>query len=86
MLARLRFLWLAGRGWRVRPWRSPYLRWRIETFTGMEAERIGLRDMLRFLWRYRGRLAAFVWWCGEMEHWRRLSRRRIASARSGPND
>src|SRR6266446_6098144 len=28
----LRFLWNATRGNRLRPWRSPYLRWRLETY------------------------------------------------------
>lgn len=86
MLPRLRFLWLAGRGWRLRPWRSPYLRWRVETFTGIEAERVGAREMLRVIWRYRGRLLAFLWWCGSMERWRRLSRHPVQSAHAGPND
>ncbi len=33
----LRFLWRATRGYRLRPWRSPYLRWRIETYWGTPA-------------------------------------------------
>ena len=28
------FLWRATRGHRLQPWRSPYLRWRVETYTG----------------------------------------------------
>ena len=27
------------RGYRLRPWRSPYLRWRIETYWGLHADR-----------------------------------------------
>ena len=35
------FLWKSTRGYRLRPWDSPYLRWRIETYWGLHAERIG---------------------------------------------
>jgi hypothetical protein len=55
----LRFLWIASRGFRLRPWESPYLRWRIETFSGVAAESITARTFFRFLsteksafWRY----------------------------------
>ena len=44
MLAALRFLWVAAAGYRLRPWRSPYLRWRMETYAGLHAEQIGFRD------------------------------------------
>lgn len=86
MLAGMRFLWRATRGYRLCPWRSPYLRWRIETFTGLDAEKVRLRDFLRFLWQYRQRFAAFLWWCGEMDRWRRLSRHPAQSAKVGPSD
>ena len=36
----IRFLWIASRGYRLRPWDSPYLRWRIETYAGIPAESI----------------------------------------------
>lgn len=65
--AALRFLWVASRGYRLRPWRSPYLRWRIETFSGIPAEAIGFGAFWSFLWRERGRLLRFLKWVGEME-------------------
>ena len=67
MRSALRFLWVATRGHRLRPWRSPYLRWRIETYAGGRAERIGFREFWRFLWRERRRLRAFLKWVKEME-------------------
>ncbi len=67
MGAALRFLWTASRGYRLRPWRSPYLRWRIETFSGMKAEEIGFGQFWRFLWRERHRLWHFLKWVEEME-------------------
>ena len=36
----LRFLWRATRGYRLSPWRSPYLRWRMETYWGVPATEI----------------------------------------------
>jgi hypothetical protein len=62
----LRFLWLAARGFRLRPWRSPYLRWRIETYWGIPAEAIGAREFWRFLWVRRGELLRFLVWVRRM--------------------
>ncbi len=62
----LRFLWQAARGYRLRPWRSPYLRWRIETYSGMEADSIGPGRFLRFAWSERRRLAAYLAWAVAM--------------------
>ena len=42
----IRFLWNATRGDRLRPWRSPYLRWRLETYSGKRAESVRLADFL----------------------------------------
>ena len=47
---------------RLRPWRSPYLRWRIETYSGMHAEAIGFRDFWRFTWHSRRELARYLRW------------------------
>ena len=44
MFSGLRFLWNATRGHRLRPWRSEYLRWRLETFTGKHADDVRARD------------------------------------------
>jgi hypothetical protein len=66
MLAPLRFLWNATRGSRLRPWRSPYMRWRIETFSGMHAEALTGWDVVRFTWRERRQLLQFLRWTGEM--------------------
>jgi hypothetical protein len=69
-----RFLWTATSGYRLRPWRSPYLRWRIETYSGLHAEDIGFADFWRFLWRERGRLVRFLGWTGEMRSWAETKR------------
>ena len=43
-------LWRLTRGYRLRPWRSPYLRWRMETYWGMPADRIGFAEFWKFAW------------------------------------
>jgi len=63
----LRFLWRATRGHRLRPWRSPYLRWRIETFWGTPADQIGFGDFWRFAWRQRRDLIRFLDWVERMD-------------------
>ena len=63
----IRFLWNATRGHRLRPWRSEYLRWRLETYSGLHAETIGPRDFLRFLLGERGQLLKFMRWLSEMK-------------------
>ena len=66
MFAAMRFIWNATRGSRLRPWRSPYIRWRIETYSGMHAETLTGRDVLRFTWRERRQLLRFLRWTSEM--------------------
>ena len=61
----LRFFWNATRGHRLAPWRSPYLRWRMETFFGPQAAPQGAGVFFRLLWRERERLAEFVRWSEE---------------------
>ncbi len=62
----LRFVWLATRGYRLAPWRSPYLRWRIETYSGLPAEQIGFREFRRFCWDHRGDLLRYLGWVRRM--------------------
>lgn len=63
----LRFLWEASRGYRLRPWRSPYLRWRIETYWGLHAEQITFGDFWRFTWQRRRDLLRFLRWVERMQ-------------------
>lgn len=60
------FLWKASRGYRLRPWASPYLRWRMETYWGMHAETITFAEFWRFLWQHRGEMWRFLRWAGRM--------------------
>jgi hypothetical protein len=65
----LRFLWNSTRGHRIAPWRSPYLLWRIETFTGVKMTQIGFLEFWEFLWTERQSLWRFLKWTGEMDHY-----------------
>lgn len=65
MVRMLRYYWKTSRGYRLRPWKSPYLRWRMETFFGPEAEPVGPSRFLFLLWRERRRLREFLVWTDE---------------------
>ncbi len=62
----LRFVWIALRGYRLRPWQSPYLRWRIETYSGIPAESITAKSFFRFLWLERTSLWQYLLWVRRM--------------------
>ncbi|MGA2001413.1 MAG: hypothetical protein ABSG52_15600 [Terriglobales bacterium] len=67
----LRFLWNATRGHHLAPWRSPYLRWRIETYTGVMMKDIGFLEFFEFTWKERAELFRFLQWTAEMERYAR---------------
>ncbi len=58
----LRFLELATRGYRLRPWASPYMRWRVETYAGIPAESITASIFFRFVWAERKSLWSYLLW------------------------
>ncbi len=62
----LRFLWVATRGYRLRPWASPYLRWRIETYSGIPADSINSRSFFRFIRIERASLWQYARWIRRM--------------------
>jgi len=66
MLEGARFLWTATRGHRLRPWRSEFLKWRLETYTGKHAEEVGARDFWKFVVSERGQGVRFLGWLSEM--------------------
>lgn len=74
MLAPLRFIWNATRGHRLAPWRSDYLRWRVETYSGKRAETLTTRDFFGFVWASRWELLSFLVWTGSLE---RETRKRV---------
>jgi hypothetical protein len=74
MLSALRYYWVAAKGYRLRPWKSPYIRWRMETFFGEEAaghDGLDAGTFFRLLWRERAQLNRFLRW---VDHYRREQR------------
>jgi hypothetical protein len=65
MLTALRYYWITAKGYRFRPWKSPYLRWRLETFFGPEAAELDARRFFGLLWRERRRMRRFLRWADE---------------------
>ena len=74
MFEPVRFLWNATRGNRLTPWRSEYLRWRVETYSGKRAETLTAGDIFGFMWTSRWELLNFLGWTGRMN---REARRRV---------
>jgi hypothetical protein len=60
------FLWSACRGYRLCPWKSPYLRWRVETYSGISAEKIDFKTFIEFTRRRRQELIRFLCWANHM--------------------
>jgi hypothetical protein len=67
LFAPLRFIWNATRGNRLTPWRSEYLRWRVETYSGQKAETLTARKIFKFLWDSKWELLSFLVWTGQLE-------------------
>ena len=67
MFYAVRYYWRTAKGYRLRPWASPYLRWRLETFFGVHAETVTAGEFFRLSWRERRRLIAFLRWAEELE-------------------
>jgi hypothetical protein len=63
----LHMAWRLARGYRLRPWQSPYLRWRIETYSGIHASQIDFRTFWKFVWRHRADLARYLRWADREE-------------------
>jgi len=63
----LRAMWRLSKGYRLCPWRSPYLRWRIETYCGLHADGISPGAFWGFTWRKRRELMRFLRWADKMD-------------------
>jgi hypothetical protein len=75
MFKTLHYYWNAARGYRLNPWKSPYLRWRFETFLGKEGANLTPSKFFHLAWKYRDHMERFVDWAAER---RRFHRRRHA--------
>ena len=71
MLNALRYYWIIAKGYRLAPWKSPYIRWRMETFFGPPAAELGAGEFFGLLWRERTRMERFLEWVAVRERERR---------------
>ncbi len=67
MLYALRYYWRLAKGHRLRPWRSPLVRWRLETFFGIHADELTRQQFFHLLWQNRRRIRAFLKWAEDMD-------------------
>lgn len=58
----IQILWRLTKGYRFSPWRSPYLRWRIETWSGLQATTITPQVFWSFAWNNRVALIRYLRW------------------------
>ncbi len=65
MLNALRYYWIIAKGYRLRPWASPYIQWRLETFFGKDAADLDISRFLQLIWRERERMERFLEWVRE---------------------
>lgn len=65
MLNAIRYYWITAKGYRLAPWKSPYLRWRMETFFGPDAANLSARKFFYFMWAERARMRRFLRWVAE---------------------
>jgi hypothetical protein len=63
----LRFIWNATRGHRLAPWRSEYVRWRVETYTGQRAETLNAAKIFAFAWTSRWELLRYLFWTHQVQ-------------------
>jgi len=70
MLAALRYYWTTTKGYRLRPWASPYIQWRLETFYGSQAAHLNGRQFISLMWRERARMRRFLKWVEEINRLR----------------
>ncbi len=75
MFKTLRYYWNVARGYRFMPWKSPYLRWRFETFLGKEGANLDARKFFQLSWKYRSNMMNFVDWAAERRRVQRRIRR-----------
>jgi hypothetical protein len=61
----LRYYWITTKGYRLKPWASPYIRWRLETFFGHDAANLTPARFFSLMWRERARMERFLEWVGE---------------------
>ncbi len=65
MLNALHYYWIIAKGYRWRPWDSPYIQWRLETYFGKEAANLDREKFLSLMWHERARMKTFLDWVAD---------------------
>jgi hypothetical protein len=65
MLNALRYYWIISKGHRLRPWMSPYIQWRMETFFGHDAVDLTAGKFFSLMWTERARMERFLAWVAD---------------------
>jgi hypothetical protein len=65
LIAEIRLALRLAKGYRMCPWRSPYLRWRMETWSGIDAASITPGMFIGFVWKHRADLMRYLRWAVE---------------------
>jgi hypothetical protein len=65
MLNALHYYWIIAKGYRLRPWASPYIQWRLETYFGKEASNLDRAKFMSLMWRERARMRRFLDWVAD---------------------
>jgi hypothetical protein len=60
-------LWRLSKGYRLRPWRSPYLLWRLETYLGLHAGQITMGQFFKIAWQERREFIRYLRWADKMD-------------------
>lgn len=76
VLNALRYYWVVAKGYRLQPWNSPYLRWRMETFFGPAAADPDAGTFFRLMWAERVRTRRFLAWVAERRREQKAASRR----------
>jgi hypothetical protein len=73
ILIAIRYYWITAKGYWLRPWASPYIRWRLETFFGGDVRALGRAEFLQLIWSERAQLSRFLEWVAERRRAQRKS-------------
>lgn len=76
MLNALRYYWIIAKGYRLHPWKSPYIRWRMETFFGPHAADLDARKFFHLMWTERARMRRFLAWVADRRREQKAGSRR----------
>ena len=58
-------LWRLTKGYRLHPWDSPFLKWRIETWSGTQAATVTPGIFFRFVWQHLHDMLRYLRWADE---------------------